>query len=118
MSELLGNPVQATHVNATLCEYSPAEGTGITSDVFMNSASSSDCDIEISVGGFDKNPAVDGLSQAAYWKFGGSTHQLFVCTGDVVMVITLYQLPGSDKLSKDAALATARGIVEKALSRL
>lgn len=118
MSELLGNPVEATQVNATLCEYSHVEGTGITSDVFVNSASSSDCEIELSVGNFDSNPAVNGLSQAAYWKFGGNTHQLIVCTGEVFMVTTLYQLPGSDKLPEDTALATARGIVEKALTRL
>lgn len=118
MSELLSNPVQATQVNAMLCEYSVVEGTGVTSDIFVNSASSSDCAIELSVGNYDNNPAVNGLSQAAYWKFGGSTHQLIVCTGDAFIVVTLYELPGSDKMSETTSLTTARGIVERALARL
>ena len=118
MGLLLNNQVQATKINTTLCEYSLVKGTGVTSDIFINAASSSDCEIELSVGGFDKNPTINGLGKLAYWKLGGTTHQAIVCTGEAFLVVTLYQLPGSDKMTDETSLATARGIVEKALARL
>lgn len=118
MSELLDVAVTGVTIDATLCEYAPKDGAPrfevLAADLFSNTAFDEVCSLEFDLSG--RGEEVAGLGVEASWKARGGTaggiDQLFVCTGDQFMTVTLY-VPDD---RTDDMLAVARSVAEAAIA--
>ncbi|MCP4221983.1 MAG: hypothetical protein GY773_01400, partial [Actinomycetia bacterium] len=117
ISAIVGNPVLGADIDATLCEYAPPTGVpgtdGTAVDLFLNDSFEETCDLEFGLVGAYDEQEVGGLGDSAYWE--PVLAQVFVCTGDKFMTVTLYK---PSTVTDDEALDQARQVAERALAAL